>query len=561
MSELESKKLFEEGIKHFTKKEYFLAEEKFEKALKLYPNRVSILENLAVVYFINSRYYESENILNTLIELGNDSIKVFNLKFKVLKKLNKIKELQSYIDSNLISKDLDPKYRIIKNFLYPTFFNDQNDLDKTREKFTKSLNEFDFINDVKLTVDKDFIEPPIFNLSYDQYESLELNKKIVDLYRKYYPELNQSFVKKNNNKKIKIGFISEFFTNHTIGKLFQGIIFKLNKEKFEICVFHSEKTNKSDRFIRFKEAEILQGIKNIILPFKFEEKKKLINRENLDIVFFPDIGMSTEFYFLSFIRFAKAQFTSWGHGITTGNETIDYFLSSKLLETNGVEKRYSEKVILSEYLPMFFYKPKMLNILRKEELVKKNIYFCSQNLMKVHPHFDEIINKILIKDKKAKVIFIKDKDEVISKKLFERFKRNIPSDYERIEFLSKVGVDDYINLCGRASVLLDTLYFGAGNSFHESMLYGTPTVTLPLENLKSRIVYGAYKQMKISNPPIVNSIDEYVEKAIELANLDEKKILEIKNHFSENAQKYLFENYEAIKDLEKIFISIFNKTS
>ena len=561
MSKLESKKIFEEGIEYFKKKNFFLAEEKFEKALKLYPNRVSILENLAVIYFINSRYHKSEDILNRLIKLGNDSIKVFDLKFKVLKKLNKLKELKSYIDSNLVSKNLDSKYKIIKNFLYPTFFNDQKDIDTTREEFSKSLNYLDSINDIKLKVDKDFIEPPIFNLSYDQYESLELNKRIVDIYRKYYPELNQSFVKKNDNEKIKIGFISEFFTNHTIGKLFQGIIFELDQNKFEIYVFHSEKTNKSTRFKKFKEAEILKNIKNIILPFEFDEKIKLINKEKLDIVFFPDIGMSTEFYSLSFIRFAKVQFTSWGHGITTGNETIDYFLSSELLETSGVEKRYSEKVILLEHLPMFFYKPKVLNILPKEELIKKNTYFCSQNLMKVHPHFDEIINKILKGDKKAKIIFIKDKDEVISKKLFERFKKNIPYDYDRIKFLGKVGVDDYINLCGSSSVLLDTLYFGAGNSFHESMLYGTPTVTLPLDNLKSRIVYGAYKQMKIKNPPIVNSIDEYVEKAVELANLNEKKMLEIKNYYSKNAQKYLFENHEAVKDLEKIFIDINNKSS
>ena len=49
MSKLESKKIFEEGIEYFKKKNFFLAEEKFEKALKLYPNRVSILENLALL--------------------------------------------------------------------------------------------------------------------------------------------------------------------------------------------------------------------------------------------------------------------------------------------------------------------------------------------------------------------------------------------------------------------------------------------------------------------------------------------------------------------------------
>ena len=40
--------------------------------------------------------------------------------------------------------------------------------------------------------------------------------------------------------------------------------------------------------------------------------------------------------------------------------------------------------------------------------------------MKIHPHFDEIIGKILIRDKKSKIFFIKDKNEIISKKLIKK---------------------------------------------------------------------------------------------------------------------------------------------
>ena len=556
MSDIEAKKLFLEGIELYNKKNYFLAEEKFEKALELYPSRISILENLAIVYFENNKYQKCENTLNKLIELGKDSNQIFDLKFKTLKKLDEIKKLQLYIDDNFYSKNLPPKYKIIKNFLYPSFFQNQDDINKTRKKFSDSLNDLIKENDIELNLDSDTINPPIFNLSYDQYDNLELNKKIVDLYRKIYPELNQCFARKNDNEKIKIGFISEFFSNHTIGKLYQGIIFKLDRRKFDIYVFHSRNTKKSVLFDKFKNAEIKSDIKNIILPTKFQEKINMINSKMLDIVFFPDIGMSTEFYFLSYIRFAKTQFTSWGHPITTGNSSIDYFLSSKLLETENAKNRFSEKLILSDYLPMYFYKPEVPKLLSYEQLTKKNKYFCSQNLIKVHPHFDEIINKILKEDKKAEIIFIKDKEEVISKKLFERFKKNIPLNYDRITFLNKVSLEEYINLCGCSSVLLDTLYFGAGNSFHESMLYGTPTVTMPTENLKSRIVLGAYKQMKINNPPIVSSIEDYAQKAVEIANLDKKKMLDMKTYYSESAQTFLFENNKTVKDLEKIFLSL-----
>ena len=53
----------------------------------------------------------------------------------------------------------------------------------------------------------------------------------------------------------------------------------------------------------------------------------------------------------------------------------DYFLSSKLLEIDFIEaqKHYSEELLLSDYLPMYFFKPKIKKIDDKE-LLSNNIY-------------------------------------------------------------------------------------------------------------------------------------------------------------------------------------------
>ena len=90
------------------------------------------------------------------------------------------------------------------------------------------------------------------------------------------------------------------------------------------------------------------------------------------------------------------------------------------------------------------------------------------------------------------------------------------------------------------------------------MFYGTPTVTLPTHLMKSRIVTGAYKQMQIRNAPIVSDIDGYVDRSIELANLETKKMLDLKNYYREQADKLLFENENIITDLERIFKIIVN---
>ena len=107
--------------------------------------------------------------------------------------------------------------------------------------------------------------------------------------------------------------------------------------------------------------------------------------------------------------------------------------------------------------------------------------------------------------------------------------------------------------------MLDPLHFGAGNSFHQSMYYGTPTVTLTSNYLKAKVVKGAYDQMKLENAPVSNSIDEYVDLSIEIANLDKKKALEKKKYFKDQASKYLFENKNFINELEKIFLKLVNK--
>tara|TARA_B100001093_G_scaffold503625_1_gene558255 strand:- start:2740 stop:3477 length:738 start_codon:yes stop_codon:yes gene_type:complete len=242
--------------------------------------------------------------------------------------------------------------------------------------------------------------------------------------------------------------------------------------------------------------------------------------------------------------------------MTTGNENIDFFLSSKLLETPESQKKYSEKLILSDYLPMYFYRPHISKTLIDDELKKQNIYLCPQTLIKIHPHFDVILKKILQNDKKAKITFIKDKENILTKKLLIRFKKNISNNLDRIIFLDQMKIEDYINTCGRASVLLDTLYFGAGNSFHESMYYGTPTVSMPTDNIKSRIVLGSYNQMKIDNPPIVKNIDDYVESAIRIANKDNNSLLELKKFYADSANKRLYENKNFIIELENIFIDM-----
>ena len=66
--------------------------------------------------------------------------------------------------------------------------------------------------------------------------------------------------------------LSEFFTDHTIGKLYKDLIFSLDKDKFQIFVFHSKKTYPGDVLNEFKNKEAEGVLKNKFMPTKLSEK-------------------------------------------------------------------------------------------------------------------------------------------------------------------------------------------------------------------------------------------------------------------------------------------------
>ena len=61
------------------------------------------------------------------------------------------------------------------------------------------------------------------------------NTFLLKFFRKIYPQINKiNLIKNSKNSKIKLAFISEYLTSHTIGKLFKGIILNLDQNKFDI---------------------------------------------------------------------------------------------------------------------------------------------------------------------------------------------------------------------------------------------------------------------------------------------------------------------------------------
>ena len=555
MKKISTEELFKIAYSHLQNKNYSKSIELFNKILTNYPENLSVLRNLLHAYAFSGDFNNAENTIKKVIKINEKEPHVYQFYASILKNQDKIDEMINLIQEGLDKNLMNSKWKYQKELLFPVVVKDNQEINKFREKINNCYDQI-LKNNEQLSYDNDqIIQTPHYESSYNQHDNLDLNIKSVKALRKIYKELNENFVtEKNENEKIKIGFISEFFTNHTIGKLFKNIIFSLDQTKFDIFILHSKKTKVGNIFNEFIEKEKNSFLKNVRLPEKLSEKINFFKEEKFNILFYPDIGMSIEMYYLSLIRLAKYQIMSWGHPETTGSESIDYFLCSKSLITEETSKSYSEKLLLMDHLPMIYEIPKIQHKINDNELSKNNIYSCPQTIFKFHPDFDYILAEILKSDKKGVLYLIKDNNKIYYNKLIERFKKIENFDLERVVFLDPLSRDNYINHLGTSSVLLDPLYFGAGNSFHESMVYGTPTVTLPTKFIKSRIVSAAYIQMEIESPPIVKNKSEYVELATEIAN--KKNLLDTKKYYQIKAREKLFNTFEAGEEFNKILLNL-----
>ena len=591
-SKKKAESLFIEGVNKLQNKDFLNAKNFFFSASEFLPERTSVLYNLALSHYYLEEKIDAINILKKIILIDNtdfDSIKLLLIILLDQNRFNEILEIICNLDTKteekhkndfldlfygitsklLVVGDLDINQKFYKKylsldqrnleiyleslFLVSSIYIDNDKSNFSRLKFQENLEN---IKDLEINnyEKKDRLPRIItFYLSYNNENNLPILKKFNQNISKLYPELNMLLNLKYSSfvSKIRIGFVSEYLTDHTIGKLFSSLILELDANKFDVTVFHSSNTKNG-----YIKKLIDLKVKTVNLPLLLKDKIKIFENAKLDIVFYTDIGMSLDLYYLTFYRLAKFQINTWGHPETSGNNNIDYFLSNEMSETQDSSKYYSEKLVKFKNFNIYCDIPRFNNKEFNYNFpINKNIYFCPQTIFKIVPDFDEILKDIINLDHKALIFFIKDSYHHQYKILLQRFK-NKKIDLDKIIFLDRLSQSEFIYLCGKSDVLLDPLYFGAGNSFMETFLYPAPLVTCPSTFLRSRLALGLYKQLKIQDAPICKSKEDYVFKAVELAN-NKKNNLLIREQISEKRNSF-FKNKNVLTEYENFFLNLMN---
>jgi predicted O-linked N-acetylglucosamine transferase (SPINDLY family) len=218
------------------------------------------------------------------------------------------------------------------------------------------------------------------------------------------------------------------------------------------------------------------------------------------------------------------QCTSWGHPETSGLPTIDYFLSSEMMEPPEADEHYSEKLVRLPNLS-FHYTP--LEV-REVDLnrdtfglrPKAVLYHCCQSLYKHLPQHDEVFPRIAQAAGDCQFMFvsypnIRSVVEQFRSRIIRAFKRFHMDAKEHIVFLPPLAPEQYQGLNRLADIYLDTIGWSGCNSILEALSCNLPVVTLPSSLMRGREGLAIYEMMGMKDT-VAGTLDEYVSLAVRL---------------------------------------------
>ncbi|MCK6453885.1 MAG: tetratricopeptide repeat protein, partial [Alphaproteobacteria bacterium] len=197
-----------------------------------------------------------------------------------------------------------------------------------------------------------------FYLAYHGHQDRAFQERLARLHARACPALLyraphcRTGAPRPAGRRIRIGFVSTFLRNHTIGRLNRGLIAGLDRARFEVTVFAP--VPPGDEIAR----EIHAGADHsVVLPPGLDGARRAIGEAALDVLYYTDIGMVPLTYFLAFARLAPVQLTTWGHPLTTGIANVDWFVSLAEGEPEGATAHYSERLARLPFLSTCYRRP------------------------------------------------------------------------------------------------------------------------------------------------------------------------------------------------------------
>jgi len=259
----------------------------FHQALRLNPNFAAAHTNLGLTLQRQGRLEEALPLHQQALRLDPNSYTAnYNLGFAFQEQGN-YDQATACLQQALRLRP-SAKLRIALATRLPLIYQSMTELQSWRNRLIQEVRQLR-----EQQVVHDLTEEPglnlLFYLAYQGLNDRDLQREFAHLHRA--PELpvaSARHLSDPENRKIRVGFLSSFFCEHTIGHLMGGLVAKLSRADFDVTVLSVGcREDATVGFFKQHADCYLQ------VPRHLSTARRLIAEQHLDVLFYTDIGMDT----------------------------------------------------------------------------------------------------------------------------------------------------------------------------------------------------------------------------------------------------------------------------
>jgi len=538
---------------HFNQGNAFAAQRKlaeaavcYQQALRLKPGHVGACNKLGSVLRDQGRFDEAAACYRQALRVRPDDVEAHHSLAIIDEERGEIEEAAASYGQIRRIRPHQPLWELRAATLCPNVFQTSDEIDQYRGRLLAALKRF---SERDLRVDFSELAilgtGPPYDLQFHGRNDRPIKEAYADIFRNWPPGRAPDL----RGKPYRIGFVVTDPHEAVFLKCTRGVLENMNPSLFEPVVICSPAGAGVVRSVVRSDS-----VRTLAIPDRVDQAVDAIRSNRFDLLYYWEVGSGTTNYFLPFFRLASVQCTGWGLPVTSGIPQMDCFLSSELVEPDGAEDHYRERLVRASTLLTYQERASLPASPRKREhfgfAADRHVYFCAQQIQKFHPDFDPILAAILRRDTSGLVVVPQDHHEGNTARLRTRFAATMPDVLDRVVFLPQQPYPDYLSLVAAADVLLDPLHFGGGITTYDGFSLNRPIVTLPGEFRRGRFTLACYRKMGITEC-VASGPDDYVKIAVALGtDADYRASIEEKIRL---ASPLLFDDMEAVREYERIF--------
>ncbi|BFU60517.1 MULTISPECIES: UDP-glucose:protein N-beta-glucosyltransferase [Rodentibacter] len=403
--------------------------------------------------------------------------------------------------------------------------------------FPEKLAQINNLNNLPSGISHDVY----MHCSYDINSNKHLVKKALNqVIRRHLLELgwedrDVTKIDTRNGKPVMVVLLEHFHSAHSIYRTHSTSMIAA-RDRFHLIGIGGQAVDEAGRAV-FDEFHLLEG-SNIFDKLHFI--KNICNENGAAVFYMPSIGMDLTTIFASNTRLAPIQVIALGHPATTHSDFIEYVIVED--DYVGSEDCFSETLLrlpkdALPYVPSALA-PQNVEYRLRENPEVVNIGIASTT-MKLNPYFLEALKAIRDRAKvKVHFHFALGQSSGITHPYVERFIKTYLGNDATAHAHSPYH--EYLRILHNCDMMVNPFPFGNTNGIIDMVTLGLVGVCKTGPEVHEHIDEGLFKRLGLPEWLIANTVDEYVERAIRLAENHEER-LALRRHIIEtNGLKTLF---------------------